>query len=360
MMKEKREARKKKGTKNLTYTKRLILEDLLKAGMPKKRIAEKLGVCLATVYNEIKRGEYIHKTYKYTDYYGDRHYVYEKRYSADKAQELYELNLTTHGAPLKIGKSFDFMNYIERRVLKDKISPCAVLGEIKRGNLFNVNISKTTLYRYIDDGVFLNLEMKHLPMYRRKKIYRKATAKRPPKGTSIEQRPKEIFQRTTFGHWEMDCIIGKQYTRDTLLVFTERLTRYVIVLKMPNHKALTVVNYVDLLEERYGELFPTLFKSITVDNGVEFSNYEGLEHSKNGKQRTKVYYCHPYTSCERGSNERMNRDIRRQLPKGTDFRQYSDEQIQWVEDWVNAYPREMFGYATAKSRFQEELEKLCA
>lgn len=351
---------KRKGNRNLTYTQRLILEDCLKAGMKKKDIATKLGVCLATVYNEIKRGEYIHKEYHYTTYYGDKHYRYVKRYSPNKAEELYRLNLTSHGAPLKIGNDHEQIKYIEKRVLKDKISPCAVLGEIKREKLFSTAISKTTLYRYIENGVFLNLEMKHLPMYRTKKRYRKATAKRPPKGTSIEQRPKEINKRTSFGHWEMDCIIGKKYTKDTLLVFTERLTRYVIVLRMPNHKALTVVNYVDLLEERYGELFPTLFKSITVDNGVEFSDYYGIEHSKDGTQRTKVYYCHPYTSCERGSNERMNRDIRRQLPKGTDFRKYTDEQIQWVEDWVNAYPREMFGYATAQSRFQEELNKLCS
>ncbi len=354
-----RQGRKKKGTKNLTYTKRLLLEDLLKTDMPKRKIAEKLGVCPATVYAEIKRGEYYHKTCVTVNYFGDKTYRYEKRYSAEKAEELYRLNLTTHGASLKIGKDFDFINYVEKRVLEDKISPCAVLGEIKKDNLFNTNISKTTLYRYIEKGVFLNLQMKHLPMYKQKKVYRKTVAKRPPKGTSIEERPKEISQRNTFGHWEMDCVIGKRYTKDTLLVFTERLTRYVIVLKMPNHKALTVVNYVDLIEERYGKLFPTLFKSITVDNGVEFSNYEGLERSKDGKQRTKVYYCHPYTSCERGSNERMNRDIRRQLPKGTDFRQYTDEQIQWVEDWVNAYPREMFGFATAKSRFEEELTKLC-
>ena len=59
---------------------------------------------------------------------------------------------------------------------------------------------------------------------------------------------------------------------------------------------------------------------------MEFSDYEGLEKSiyDETEKRTNIYYCHPYRSCERGTNERINRDIRRQVPKGTDFTKYSD------------------------------------
>ncbi len=156
----------------------------------------------------------------------------------------------------------------------------------------------------------------------------------------------------------MDCVIGKQGTRETLLTFTERLTRYEIVYKMPDHKTATVVHFVNKLEKQYGKHFRKVFKSITVDNGVEFSDFNGLEKSIYGGKRTSVYYCHPYCSCERGSNERLNREIRRLLPKGTDFSKVNDRKIKAVETWVNAYPREIFGYATSAEMFTTHLQTI--
>lgn len=91
----------------------------------------------------------------------------------------------------------------------------------------------------------------------------------------------------------MDCVIGKQGTKETILAFTERLTRYEIVYKMPDHKAATVVRYVNKLEKRYGKNFRKLFKSITVDNGVEFSDFAGLEKSIYGGKRTKCLLLSP-------------------------------------------------------------------
>ncbi len=349
---------KVKGTKNITYTQRLQLEACLNAGLHKKAIAEKLGVCIATIYNEIKRGAYERKRYAYTDYIGEKHYKKEISYSPNIAEDKYRFNMTAHGAPLKLGNDYDFVRYVEKRVLQDKLSPCAVLGEIKRGKRFRTNISKTTLYRYISSGIFYNIRMTDLPMYRKKRKYRKAVAKRPPKGTSIEQRPVEIAARNTFGHWEMDCVVGKQDSRGVLLVFTERLTRYEIIFKMPNRKTETVVKSMNKLERRFGKNFRKVFKSVTVDNGVEFSDFKGLEKSIYKGKRTSLYYCHPYSSCERGSNERINRDIRRLIPKGSDLSVYSEEQIQAVENWVNAYPREIFGFATSAEMFAEALKAI--
>ena len=348
---------KRKGTKDLMLTQRRTLEDYLKAGLHKKRIAELLGVCLATVYNEIKRGECTQKVYSYTDYWGERHYKQVTAYSADIAEYKYRQNQSAHGAPLKIGNDFELVRAIENRVVNDKLSPCAALGRIKREKTFLTTISKTTLYRYIRAGyIFTRITMNDVQLKQRH--YQKATAKRPPKGTSIEKRPAEIADRDTFGHWEMDCVIGKQGTKETILAFTERLTRYEIVFKMPDRKAATVVRYVNKLEKRYGKQFRKLFKSITVDNGVEFSDFKGLEKSIYGGKRTSVYYCHPYTSCERGSNERLNREIRRLIPKGTDLSTISDKRIKAVETWVNDYPREIFGYATSAELFAEQLQAI--
>lgn len=344
----------RKGKKNLTYTQRLQLEALLKAGLHKKEIAAQLGVCLATVYNELKRGAYEYKRYSYTDYWGERYYKPATGYSPNIAQDKYKMNMTACGAPLKVGNDFDFVRYVEKRVLLDRISPCAVCGEIKRNKPCKTVVSKTTIYRYIAAGIFMNIRLRDLPMYKRKRQYRKAVAKRPPKGTSIERRPADVLLRNEFGYWEMDCVVGKQDTRNVLLVLTERLTRYEIIMKMPNRKAATVVQCLDKLERRYGKKFCTLFKSITVDNGSEFADFAGLEKSVYGGRRTTVYYCHPYTSCERGTNERINRDIRRWIPKGADISKYTDKQIKAVESWVNAYPREIFGFACSAEMFAKE------
>lgn len=348
---------KRKGTKDLTLTGRRDLERYLSLGFHKKRIAELLGVCLATVYNELKRGQ-CEQRQKLYDVYGDfKGYKVIKIYSADKAEYNYRLNQSAHGAPLKIGNDFELVREIERRVIDEKISPCAALGRIKRERAYRTTISKTTLYRYIRAGyIFSRITMQDVKI--KPKHYQKATVKRAPKGTSIEKRPDEIAARNTFGHWEMDCVIGKQGTKETILAFTERLTRFEIVFKMPDHKAATVVRYLNKLEKRYGKNFRKLFKSITVDNGVEFSDFEGLEKSIYGGKRTCVYYCHPYTSCERGSNERLNREIRRLIPKGTDLSTISDKRIKAVETWVNAYPREIFGYATSAEMFNTYIQAI--
>ena len=114
-----------------------------------------------------------------------------------------------------------------------------------------------------------------------------------------------------------------------------------------------------ILERKWGDMFYKIFRSITVDNGVEFSDYEGLERSalKEGK-RTFVFYCHPYSSWERGTNENNNRLIRRHIPKGVDFDDTTDEEIAYIEDWINNYPRGIFEFKTSAELFEEELQKL--
>ena len=206
-----------KGTKDLTYTQRLQLEGYLRAGLYKREIARLLGECLATVYNEIKRGECTQRQKVYDRYVGGVcGYKTVTAYSPNLAQERYKLNQSAHGAPLKVGNDYDFVRYVEKRVIYDKLSPAAVCGEIRRKQMFRTVVSKTTMYRYVRNGIFMGIRQQHLPIGQRKKHYRKTVAKRPPKGTSIEQRPIEIHSRNTFGHWEMDLVVGKQRTKNVL------------------------------------------------------------------------------------------------------------------------------------------------
>lgn len=224
---------------------------------------------------------------------------------------------------------------------------------------FATSICIRTLYNYIDKGVFLRLSLKHLPLKGTRKPHRKRLiAAKVSKGTSIEKRPAVIDDRTEFGHWEMDCVIGKKQKRETLLCLSERITRKEMIIKIPNRTTESVVKALNRIERSYGKMFRRVFKSITVDNGVEFSDCKGLEKSIYAGQRTKVYYCHPYSSYERGTNERLNREIRRKIPKGVDIPKFSDSQIKDIENWMNHYPRQVLGFATADELFNEYLSNL--
>ena len=346
----------RKGRKNLTYKQRLQLEAFFYAKLPKKEIAKLMNLNLSTVYREFNRGSYEHtlRSTSTYDYFRRTYYRTETRYSAIKAQDKYNTLCEKKGAPLKIKGNNAFIAYLEKR-FEDGISPSAVAGELKaKKNDFSISVSKQTLYRYVKNKFFKNIRMA-----KRKQKYKKSvkTAKTAPRGLSIDFRPKEIDLRNSFGHWEMDCVCGP--TRTSLLVLSERLTRKEIIIKIENQQAQSVVNSLDELERRLGSHFKQIFKSITVDNGVEFSDTAGLERSLFGStKRTVVFYCHPYRSNERGTNERLNREIRRKLPKGTDFSKIDDFIISSVEKWINAYPREVLGYRSSDELFAEELKKL--
>ena len=314
-------------------------------------MADTLRVNVSTIYRELKRGRYMHRNSDWTE---------TERYSADIAEEKYQENLKAKGPVLKIGKDIELANYIEEKIADDGYSPEAALLDIKRKNLnFSVTITKQTLYKYIYDGIFMRVTADNLAIKRKRKSYHKIhrKAKRAAAGTSIEHRPVDIDTREEFGHWEMDSVMGQQgKSKNALVVLTERKTRYEKIFKVKDHTAASVVKCINSLERKWGRLFSDIFKTITVDNGTEFADCEGIEKKdKKGKKRTEVYYCHPYCSAERGSNENQNRMIRRHIPKGTNFDRKTKKDIQKVEDWLNNYPRPMFGGRSSQELYEEEM-----
>lgn len=117
--------------------------------------------------------------------------------------------------------------------------------------------------------------------------------------------------------------------------------------------------YEDVYQEQKQEI-TAIFKSITFDNGTEFAAAEELERSCINKHlpRTKVYFCHPYSSWERGTNENTNGMIRRRFPKGTNFAAVTNAQITQAENWINNYPRKILGYKSSEIVFRECLREL--
>lgn len=341
--------------KHLSQNDRIKMETMLNSGHKVVEVAEYLHVHRSTIYREMKRGEYTHRNSDYTE---------ETRYSSDLGQKNHDWNAQGKGRNIKIGNDRTLAEYIEGKIIEDKYSPEAALAAAAESGIeFTTSISVRTLYRYIDKGIFLKLTNKDLPVKGKRKKHNKKVKvqKRASAGESIENRPDEVKDREIFGHWEMDTVKGKQgVTKSCMLVLTERKTRDEIIVKLPDQKAASVVEAVDRLERKWGDMFTKVFRSITVDNGVEFSDYEGLERSvlHEGEKRTFAFYCHPYSSWERGSNENNNRLIRRHIPKGEDFDEKQDRDIEYIENWINNYPRGIFGFKTSAQLFEEEIRKL--
>ena len=126
--------------------------------------------------------------------------------------------------------------------------------------------------------------------------------------------------------------------------------------KIPGKTAAAVAIGLSALREEYGNGFSKVFKTITSDNGSEFAELSNLEENSD----TLVYFTHPYTSSERGTNECHNGLIRRFVPKGSRIDGYSIDDIAFVGDWCNTLPRKILGYATPEELFEQQLDKIYA
>ena len=330
------------------------IEALYNAGLPVKTIAAELGFSQVSIYAELKRGFYSHRNSDWTE---------TVKYSADKAQRSADYWASSKGASLKIGNDHAFATFVEDMVLAG-YSPEAILGYIKRHNLqFKTKVCRVTLYNYIYNGVLGRISAKNL--LRKGKMKRKhkkepITKQLPKMEHSIEKRPKEVLARLSFGHWELDSVIGTAERGKTLLSLTERKTRMQLVFVAPDKTAVSVVRCLNKIERKVGSFaFRKIFRTITCDNGPEFSDAVGIETSPyTKKRRTTLYYCHPYCASERGSNENQNAFIRRFVPKGIPICEFSDRQIKDAQRFINNYPRRIFDFFSASDLFTAELSAL--
>ena len=325
---------------HLQWKDRLRIEKMLKEKKSKSEIARTLRVDYTTIMREIKRGLTVQR---------DTNLVDREVYCAETAERKYQENLRAKGPDLKIGNDHELAEYIENKIADEGYSPQATLYKIEEDNLsFSVTLSKWTIYKYIDAGVFLRLTNKSLPMGGKKKQkHDKVRPARAPKGDSIEDRPEGIDKREEPFHWEMDSVVSAKEggSKKRFLTMTERTSRADLMFLMPDGTMASVVAVLDMLEKKLGgENFRRIFQTITVDNGSEFQDWEGMTRAVDGEgDRTHIYYCHPYSAYERGSNENGNRMIRRRVPKGTDFTGITEEDALQVQRWVNEYPRGILG-----------------
>jgi IS30 family transposase len=244
--------------------------------------------------------------------------------------------------------SWKFILYAEEKILKNKWSPDVVVGHAKKQGEFASIPCTKTLYNWIDNG---DLKVKNMDLVlklRRNTKSSKPSNKKRILGTSIEERPESIDTREEFGHWEIDTVLGHKSKDQALLTLVERKTRMAIVQRISSKSAPAVSDALQRIFQDYSDVQQT-FKSITSDNGSEFS-----ELSKQGEgMEIDVYFAHPYASWERGTNERHNGLLRRFIKKGQPIHAYSDQDIIEVANWMNTFPRKILNYGTPEENFAQ-------
>jgi transposase, IS30 family len=228
--------------------------------------------------------------------------------------------------------------------LRLKWSPEQISGRIKKD--LNESISPEAIYQYIYHTESYNKVLgEDFRIYLRNKRKRRVPhgSRRCQRifclqGTSIDERPKEVEQRKTVGHWEGDSVESIDH-KPGINTLVERKVGLVFISKLKNKSSRATTN---VMIERFKYIPEKLKRTVTLDNGFENGDWEGIE-SETG---LKCYYAHPYHSWERGTNENTNGLIRDYFPKKTDFDLITDEEIQWVEYQLNSRPRKRLNWLT--------------
>ena len=310
-------------------------------------IANYLGVHRSTISRELKN----RKSYRFLIRSGR---TIEKPYNATDAHNNYLFKRGLSKGEYKLRKHSKMAKYIEDKIKIDKWAPDVIVGYMKTHNMFKndgfCSISTPTVYNAIRYGIIhVKLEdtrrMKYKPEYKHKDKNSLPASKIP---YSIENRPEEINNRSTFGHFEIDTVVGtKRGKHECLLTMTERKTKFEIIFKISAKTSEEVVNKIKIFMNRH---YNKVFKSFSTDNGSEFSDF--LNIIKDTK--AKIYFCHPYCSGEKGTNEKQNSMIRYFIPKGTLIENYSFEDINNIATWMNNYPRKSLDYKTPLEAVLEE------
>ena len=341
-MSQEKNTTEKRKWKQLSEKDRYKIETLSEQGLTPAQIGRALKPQRdrRTIERELLRG-----TVEQRDSQWREHRVY----CADVGQRKHDEKASNKGRGLKIGHDHALAKHIEDKIKNDKWSPDSIIGNIRAEDLkFQTNICTKTLYNYIDKGIFANISNKDLWVKKggQKRNYRKihTVALNNRNGKSITERPKEADERTELGHWEIDLVVGKQGTKPAILTLVERKSRKSLYVLIRNKTQKEVILALKSVRRRVGGDFSDIFKTITADNGSEFLDSEAI---KKAAKCNEVYYAHPYSSWERGSNENGNRILRRFVPKGTNIGKLTVAELQRIEDWVNNYPRKIFDYKSA-------------
>jgi IS30 family transposase len=172
----------------------------------------------------------------------------------------------------------------------------------------------------------------------RENSLRRAFRNKLKEARSIDARPAHIARRKTYGHWEGDSVVGIAQS-GSIATFVERKSGYLLAVVLPDKTAKSF----EQAAKRCFAAIPTKYrKTLTLDNGVEMSNYEQMERTNH----FQIYFAHPYHSWERGTNENTNGLLRFYFPKKMSFAHLTQQQLDAAVLEINTRPRKRLGYKT--------------
>lgn len=318
--------------KQLTEQERYQIYIMKQAGHTQQEIAILLDRSPSTISRELRRNKGL-RGYRPAQ---AQHKSDERRVTAYKARKVTE----------QVNKWIEVL-------LRQELSPQQVVDYLKRAK--KVQLHHETVYQliYKDKALGGNLYT-HLRVA--SKLYRKRYGTYDRRGriknrTCIEQRPPVVDRRNRIGDWEGDTIMGKG-RKSALLTLVERKTLYTVIARLTGKHARDLA---DVAISTMAKL-KSRVKTITLDNGLEFSEHEVIAE----ELEADIYFAHPYASWERGINENTNGLIRQYFPKGTDFAKVTDDEIRFVMNRLNNRPRATRGGRSPNEIFMGQRVDLLA
>lgn len=308
----------------LTHIQRYQISALLRMGHLQTEIAETIGVHKSTISREIRRNT------------GQR--GYRPKQAQQKALERRDK------ASKRVGAA-DWEK-IDQLIELDW-SPEQISGYLRKEQLLLVSHEWIYQHIYQDKGNG-GMLWKHLRSQKKRRKRYGSYEKRGqiPQRVWIDERPQVVEQRSRLGDWEADTIIS-QGKQKAIVTLTERMSRMTLLKKVEDRTAETVKQaMIDLLHP-----FADQTLTITCDNGKEFTEHTAIAEALDAK----VYFAHPQAAWERGSNENANGLIRQYFPKGTNFSDLTDEDIDQVVLRLNHRPRKCLGFSSPNMVFFQEM-----
>lgn len=316
---------------HLTLEQRYKIEAFIKAGWNQTLIAEELGVNKSTISRELSRNK-------------------RKRgsYNASMAQQLSDERKERFGRNRRFTP--DVERYVRDKIIQEQWSPEQIKGYCNKQGVRMVSIER--IYQYVRKDKALGGElykhMRHKLKHRKRPVGMKQTNIKDKQ--SIDMRPEIINNKERVGDWEIDTIIGKN-NQGAIVTICERKTKMTIIRKLDKGKdAQALARTVFLALVPYKDRV----HSITADNGSEFAAHKKIAKTLN----IEFYFAHPYSSWQRGLNENTNGLIRQYIPKRTNFKDITEEQIKEIQYKINRRPRKTLDYDTPLQRFYASLRNV--
>jgi IS30 family transposase len=306
----------KQNYKHLTREERYSIEQMRKAGYKQKEIAILLNRSESTISREILRN---------TGGRGYRHkqadeFANQRRFESRKRQRF---------TP-EVQEAVEYY-------LREDYSPEQVTGFMRRQG--EATVSHERIYQHIysdyDHGGGLFKHLRRQRKKRRRRLGHKDRRGVIPNRLSIDERPASVDSKRYYGDWEGDLIVGSKH-EGAVLTLVERKTKHCLMYPLEGKRSDEVMlAMIVALKPFVGKL-----RSITLDNGKEFSGHETVS----AVLGVPIYFAHPYSSWERGLNENTNGLIRQYLPKGESLKGLTIEQCRFIEEKLNDRPRKTLGF----------------